>query len=40
MVSGRHGIFERLSWLQIILKPPLHNQVKAHVGNTEELLNS
>ena len=39
IVSGRNGIFERLSWfLQIILKP-LVCQVKAHVGNTEELLN-
>ena len=39
IVSGRNGIFERLSWfLQIILKPLLR-QVKAHVGNTEELLN-
>ena len=38
-VSGRNGIFERLSWfLQIILKHLLR-QVKSHVGNTEELLN-
>ena len=39
IVPGGNGIFERLSWfLQIILKPLLR-QVKAHVRNTEELLN-
>ena len=38
IVSGRNGIFERLSWLlQLILKPLL-KQVRAHISNTTELI--